>query len=101
MLFRSVSELFKVEGTQSGELLGLVSDVLEEPRVVIGTIHSVKGGEVDHVWIDKGTSYSCLKGCEVRENFYDEIQVMYVGVTRGRVGCGLISGGGCEVMGGW
>ena len=91
---KEISEIFKVEGTQSGELLGRVSEILEEPRVIIGTIHSVKGGEADHVWIDKGTSYGCLKGCKDDARvFWDEVRVSYVGVTRGRVGCGLILGG--------
>jgi len=64
--------------------------------------NSVKGGESDHVWIDKGTSFACLRGCNLnREIFWDEIRVGYVGVSRGRKGVGLLNSGGLEVGGVW
>jgi len=97
---KPIGELFKLKG-QSGELLLRTEDVMAKPRVIIGTIHSVKGGECDHVWIDRGTSYACMRGCALdREAFWDEMRVSYVGVTRGRDSVGLLSGE-MELEGGW
>jgi len=91
---KEFSEVFNVKG-QSGEVLLRVQDIMEEPKTIIGTIHSIKGGEADNVWIDTGTSWKCLKASvESREAFYDECRVGYVGVTRGRFSVGLMEGGG-------
>lgn len=65
----------------------------EEPRIIIGTIHSVKGGEADVVYL-----FPDLSGQGARQWFdgqRDEIiRQMYVGMTRARselVVCGQAS----------
>jgi len=66
--------------------------LMQEPKVIIGTIHSVKGGEADHVWLD--TSLSPLIYREIRnsnEAFYDECRVAYVAATRAKQTLGLVS----------
>jgi len=57
----------------------------DQPKVVIGTIHSVKGGEADVVILFPDLSPSSmmgyLEGGDVRD---DVIRQMYVGMTRAR-----------------
>ncbi len=67
---------------------------LKEPPVTVGTIHSVKGGEADHVWLDLTKSKRILR--EERKSdqvFYDELRVAYVGVTRSRETVGILGRG--------
>lgn len=54
-----------------------------EPSIIIGTIHSVKGGEADSVLVFPDISYARLaEGGEVND---DEVhRLMYVAVTRAR-----------------
>jgi len=63
----------------------------ERPRVIIGTIHSVKGGEADHVWIDSGISpliaQEVTKSQDSRD---DEIRLAYVAATRARQTVGIL-----------
>lgn len=94
---KEVGEVFKIDGgTQSGKLLKMAGEGIgEEPRVIVGTIHSIKGGECDHVWIDVGTSWECKKAM-VKDKvvFWDECRVGYVGVTRAIKSVGLLHGEG-------
>lgn len=58
----------------------------EVPRVIVGTIHSVKGGEADVVYLfpdlsNTGFFGSWIKGGEERNSI---IRQMYVGMTRAR-----------------
>jgi superfamily I DNA/RNA helicase len=94
---KKIEDVFVVGKGQSGEMLLKAEDVMKEPRTILGTIHSVKGGEASHVWIDMGTSGACLRssGRSV-EAFYDEVRVAYVGCTRCKESLGLLSGGGLQ-----
>jgi hypothetical protein len=67
--------------------------ILEEPRVTIGTIHSVKGGEADHVWIDPSLSIQIKQKIYTSGNDEDkdsEIRTAYVAVTRAKRTCGIL-----------
>lgn len=70
-----------------------IEDMLfKTPRVVVGTIHSVKGGEADHVWLE--TSLPPIIWREIRHSnnaFYDECRVAYVAATRAKQTLGLVS----------
>lgn len=56
-----------------------------EPKVVIGTIHSVKGGEADVVYVFPDVSYSAYKQYVTDERARNELRrVFYVGATRAR-----------------
>lgn len=64
----------------------------ERPRVIVGTIHSVKGGEADHVWIDTAISPRTFKAIRSdKAAWYDEARVAYVGITRARRTIGLLN----------
>uniref|UniRef100_A0A6M3IZJ1 Putative helicase n=1 Tax=viral metagenome TaxID=1070528 RepID=A0A6M3IZJ1_9ZZZZ len=59
---------------------------------IVGTVHSVKGGEAEHVWLD--TSLPPIIWREIRqypEAFYDECRVAYVAATRAKQTLGLVS----------
>lgn len=51
-----------------------------KPKIVIGTIHSVKGGEADHVFLSPDLSYQGYQ--EYLKNQDATIRQMYVGMTR-------------------
>jgi superfamily I DNA/RNA helicase len=53
-----------------------------KPLVWIGTIHSVKGGEADHVYVWPGYTRKAAEG--LRENPDALHRLMYVAVTRAR-----------------
>ncbi len=64
------------------------------PNVIVGTIHSVKGGEADHVWIDCELSYPILKELKFSNHQYvwdDECRCFYVAATRARQTVGIIN----------
>jgi DNA helicase II / ATP-dependent DNA helicase PcrA len=54
----------------------------DTPRIKISTIHSVKGGEADHVVLQTDMAWRTFK--EFESNPDDEHRVWYVGVTRAR-----------------
>jgi superfamily I DNA/RNA helicase len=69
--------------------------VKKKPQVVIGTIHSVKGGETDHVWVDCSLSCQIGKNMKVSMDSYnDELRIKYVACTRARHTLGLMNEGG-------
>jgi len=91
---KTIEEIFKLTG-QSGEMLKNTDDILEDPKVIVGTFHSVKGGQSDHVWLDMSTSPECLRGCgNDIEKLYDEVRIAYVGITRAKQSVGLLRGQG-------
>lgn len=93
---KTLDEIFKIVG-QSGEMLKNCEDVMEEPKVILGTFHSVKGGESDHIWLDMSTSPECLRSCaNSAEQFYDEVRVAYVGITRAKESVGLLDSYGAK-----
>jgi hypothetical protein len=55
----------------------------QKPRIKIGTIHSVKGGEADHVILMKDLAYKTYR--EMSKNPDPENRVFYVGVTRAKI----------------
>ena len=63
--------------------------LLREPRIKINTIHSVKGGEADHVVVM--TDMANRTWFEYQENPDDEHRVWYVAVTRARKSLFIIS----------
>jgi superfamily I DNA/RNA helicase len=54
----------------------------DPPPVHVGTIHSVKGGEDDHVVLRTDLTYRTQQGLEADP--YNEARVFYVGVTRAK-----------------
>lgn len=65
----------------------------EPPKVIVGTFHSVKGGEADNVWIDTGISYYDWLAIQKHEQhaFDDECRAMYVAITRSRNVVGFLN----------
>jgi DNA helicase-2/ATP-dependent DNA helicase PcrA len=62
-----------------------LSALVEEPQVVVGTIHSVKGGEADVVYVFPDVSRAGAAEYQVAGPRRDSvIRVFYVGVTRAR-----------------
>ena len=60
-------------------------DINEVPRVLVGNIHSVKGGEADCVFLCPDLSWSAFAAWEQCGREADEIRrVFYVGMTRAR-----------------
>lgn len=66
--------------------------LLASPRVTVGTIHSVKGGEADHVYLfpDLSTAAMCEwhGASELKDRIY---RLFYVGMTRARESLTLCS----------
>ncbi len=63
--------------------------LLREPRIKINTIHSVKGGEADHVVIFTDMAQRTWQEFQINED--DEHRVWYVAVTRARKSLHIIS----------
>jgi len=61
-----------------------IAALLEKPRVILGTIHSVKGGEADHVILFPDLSYSGAQ--DYWEDPAPTARLFYVGMTRAREG---------------
>lgn len=58
-------------------------EAVKEPRVRVGTIHSVKGAEADNVlWLT--TTRAIARICEEPTGFDEECRVSYVAATRAR-----------------
>lgn len=56
--------------------------VMDDPKVILGTIHSVKGGEADVVFLSPDLSMAGLESMELNpDSIY---RLMYVGMTRAR-----------------
>jgi DNA helicase-2/ATP-dependent DNA helicase PcrA len=56
--------------------------LMEQPRIIISTIHQAKGGEADHVVIVPDMSEACYQGMKVNADV--EGRVFYVAVTRAK-----------------
>ncbi len=69
---------FRVEKKQGPRAL------LAEPRVVVGTIHSVKGGEADSVYVFPDLSQAGQADWFTDEGHDGILRTIYVGVTRTR-----------------
>ena len=72
---------------------GTIADLEAEPRIIIGTYHSCKGGEADYAYLcpDLGMAamkeYDNLSDPEGRNSI---IRALYVGITRARKGVALL-----------
>lgn len=60
------------------------SDLAADPKVRVGTIHSVKGAEADNVALLTTTSNRVAAGAEDSHQHDEECRIAYVGVTRTR-----------------
>ena len=56
----------------------------EDPTIIIDTIHSVKGGEADHVVIHSKADYASDYRRKNRNEKTDENRVYYTGATRAK-----------------
>lgn len=65
----------------------------EKPRFVVGTVHSVKGGESDHVWIDSESTRTICNQVnnDIGHAHDDEARLYYVAATRARKTLGILS----------
>ncbi len=91
----SYNQLFGSANTLSENLAYSVFNskkLFDVPRVIVGTIHSVKGGEADHVWIDDIIPRTIANSMDDDLTAYnDEVRCAYVAVTRARVSVGILS----------
>lgn len=59
-------------------------DAVKNPKVQVGTIHSVKGAEADNVLWLTSTSAPVSRACEAEDGFNEECRCSYVAATRAR-----------------
>ena len=58
---------------------------MKKPQIIVGTIHSVKGGEADTVFIIPDISYSAFELAENNREGWDSItRLFYVAATRAK-----------------
>ena len=93
---KPIHEVFILTGTTAKLIPRMTeTDIAKEPRITLGTIHSSKGGEADHVWLDAATSSQCMQAIvQEQGTLDDEIRVAYVGVTRAKQTLGLMASPG-------
>lgn len=58
--------------------------LIGEPRIIIGTIHSVKGGQAEHVWLFPDLSRAGIEQWRRRAGRPAIVRQFYVGLTRAR-----------------
>lgn len=59
--------------------------LIDTPRVIVGTVHSCKGGESDHVWLAPDLSPSAHDEWQAGGEEQDAVRrVFYVGMTRAK-----------------
>jgi superfamily I DNA/RNA helicase len=58
----------------------------EEPKVLISTIHGVKGGEADRVCVLESCTQAPLRNLDRADRRAEEIRLAYVAITRARLG---------------
>ena len=56
----------------------------QDPRIIIDTIHSVKGGEANNVLLYSKTNWPASFSHKTKEEKSDEKRVYYTGVTRAK-----------------
>ena len=87
-----ISKIFSLSGN-SGKLIEFHGEAItrQDPKCIIGTIHSVKGGQSSNVWVDRSTSMSIGRACmDSSAALDDERRVSYVAVTRSSNVLGLL-----------
>lgn len=89
---KPLNEVMNLKGKVTALIDSDESVFEKQPNVIIGTVHSVKGGEADHVWIDCSMPPSVYQATITEEEyFFDEIRILYVAITRAKQGIGLMN----------
>jgi DNA helicase II / ATP-dependent DNA helicase PcrA len=70
------------------------SKLRERPRLVVGTIHSVKGGEADHVYVFPDLSAAAYWGTWKTNARWPVVRQYYVAMTRSKYGLYLLDPAG-------
>jgi superfamily I DNA/RNA helicase len=67
--------------------------IVEGPKVTVGTVHSVKGGEADNVWIEGKVGRHLVRRIAEsgRTATNDEFRIAYVAATRAKKRLGIVS----------
>jgi superfamily I DNA/RNA helicase len=91
----TVEEYFRLKSENSDLVYHLADNEPERffktPKVCVGTYHSVKGGEADHVWIDQGITAKIKNAIYKDPDAWDdECRVAYVAATRARRTVGIM-----------
>lgn len=68
-----------------------VNILYEKPKCIVGTVHSIKGGETDHVWIDTSLPRVVTRNMDNQEVINNEVHIAYVAVTRARKTVNIIN----------
>lgn len=93
-LKKPLDEIFNIksQGGQMALKLAKMNKLIDQEPVTIGTIHSIKGGEADNVWIDMLRTKKIENQMNIsRAARDDEKRIEYVGVTRARNLCGILN----------
>jgi len=90
-----ISDYFKVKSESKDLVYHLAANnpdqFFETPKVCVGTYHSAKGGEADHVWLDAGITARIKKAMQKDSDAWDdECRCAYVAVTRARKTVGIM-----------
>lgn len=87
---RSIDEIFNLK-SKAGKIAWKYLQGEAKKPIIVGTIHSVKGGEADHVWIDLKRTKKILNAMKLSETArFDEMRIKYVAVTRARKTVGMV-----------
>jgi len=68
--------------------------LVAQPKVKVGTVHSVKGAEADNVGYLTTTSQKVAAGAEDAQQHDEECRIAYVAVTRAKRNLYVINEGG-------
>jgi len=90
-----ISDYFKIKADSRDLVYHLAANspdkFFETPKVCVGTFHSVKGGEADHVWIDPSITVKIKKAVmDDPDAWDDECRCAYVAATRARRTVGIL-----------
>ena len=99
---KKMEDIFTSQNSRSSTLLRRVwnnpEKIINPPSVTLGTIHSVKGGEADNVWIESRINKGQLKQIYIndlgRTAVNDEYRIAYVAATRARRRLGFVESSG-------
>jgi hypothetical protein len=69
-----------------------VDELFKEPEIIVGTVHSVKGGEADYVYLFPDLSKKAASSVYTKEGKESMIRTFYVGMTRAKKGLFLCGG---------
>ena len=92
---KSIRDYFRIK-TENADLLYDLADndpgqFFEQPRIIVGTVHSVKGGSARNVWINPSITHKIKKAMSVDPNAWDdEARIAYVAVSRAESTVGIL-----------